>query len=158
MENKLCFGSRSAGDRLAFCLIAAALAGFGGCGGEPFKLVPVRGRVTYSDGSLIPGQQIVVRFIPKQAIRSGKDAASAAIGEVDPKDGTFPGVTSHTYLDGAVRGPHKVTVVALNMGPDGIMTPTKAVPERYQSAATTPLEWDAGRDKGPAEFKIEKGR
>ena len=157
MADSPCFRFRSARGWLAFGLIAAVLAGLGGCGGEPFKLVPVRGKVSYSDGSLIPGDQIFVQFIPQQAARSGKDVAPAAIGEVDPKDGTFPGVTSHTYLDGTVPGRHKVTVVAMKMGPEGLMAPTKAVAERYQRAETTPLEWDVGHDKDPAEFKIEKG-
>lgn len=158
MAGRSCSRTRSARDWLACGLIAALAAGLGGCGGEPFKLVPVRGKVSYSDGSLIPGDQIVVRFIPQQAARSGKDVAPAAIGDVDPKDGTFPGVTSHTYLDGAVPGRHKVTLMAMKMGPEGLMTPNKAVAERYQKVETTPLEWDVGHDKGPAEFKIEKGR
>ena len=158
MDDRPCFRVCSAPRWLVSGVVAAVLSGLGGCGGEPFKLVPVRGKVSYSDGSLIPGDQIVVRFIPQQVARSGKDVVPAAIGEVDPKDGTFPGLTSHTYLDGAVPGGCKVTVLALKMGADGLMTPTGAVPERYQSAQTTPLHWDVGHDSGPAEFKIDKGR
>jgi hypothetical protein len=136
---------------------ALVLCGWSGCGGEPFKLVPVAGKITYADGSLIPGEQILVRFIPEQAPTVGKDVVSAATGEVNPQDGTFEGLTTHKYLDGAVPGPNKVTVVALKTGPDGTLAPTKAVPEKYQSAETTPLKWDVVAGK-PAELKIEKGR
>jgi len=104
-----------------------------GCGGEPFKLAPVSGKVTYTDGSLIPGDQILVRFVPEQPPTSGNDVASAATGDVNPQDGTFPGVTSHKYLDGAVVGRHKVTVIALKMDPNGTPVATKAVPEKYRT-------------------------
>lgn len=142
----------------AVAIAAATLVGLGGCSRDPFGFVPVQGRVVYSDGSPIPGDQVVVRFVPVERAKAGKDVAPAATGEVDPKDGSFAGLTSHTYLDGAVRGRHKVTVIAFKLSRDGAMEPSQAVPERYQNAATTPLEWEVGKQSGPAVFKIEKGR
>jgi hypothetical protein len=137
--------------------VALLLCTWSGCGGEPFSLVPVAGKVTYTDGSLIPGDQILVRFIPEQTPTSGATVAPAALGEVNPQNGTFEGVTTHKYCDGTVPGTHKVTVVALKNGPDGIPVPSKAVPEKYQNVESTPLRWEVVAGK-PAELKIEKGR
>ena len=52
MADRPCFRSPSARGWLASGLIVSLVAGLGGCG-EPFKLVPLRGKVTYSDGSRI---------------------------------------------------------------------------------------------------------
>jgi hypothetical protein len=138
-------------------LVACVLASIAGCGGEPFKLVPVAGKVTYADGSLIPGDQILIRFVPEPPAADAKLVPPAATGEVNPQDGTFEGLTTHKYLDGVVPGTHKVTVVAMKTGPDGTLAPSRAVPEKYQDAATTPLTWEVVAGKS-AEFKIEKGR
>jgi len=146
-------GGRCWAVGLAACLLSIVA----GCGGEPFKLIPVSGKVTYADGSLIPGDQILVRFVPDQEAVEGKPVPPAATGEVNPQDGTFEGLTTHKYLDGAVAGKHKVTVVAMKTAPDGSLAPSRAVPEKYQDAATTPLTWEVVAGK-PAEFKVEKGR
>jgi hypothetical protein len=128
-----------------------------GCGGDPYQVVPVSGRVTYTDGSLIPGDQIQVRFVPEMSVSGDSARVPSATGDVSPQDGRFEGLTTHKYLDGAVPGPHRVTLVAMKAGADGAPAPSKAVPEKYQSPQTTPLRWEVVRGK-PAEFKIEKGR
>lgn len=145
------------GHRSALGAAVLGLAVLSGCGGEPFKLVPVSGKVTYADGSVIPGDQVLVRFIPEQVAAPGAPAVPAATGEVSPRDGTLEGLTTHKYLDGAVPGVHKVTVVAMKAGADGVPVPTRAVPEKYHSPATTPLTWEVARGKR-VELKIEKGR
>ncbi|MDY0169810.1 MAG: hypothetical protein RBS80_24920 [Thermoguttaceae bacterium] len=117
-----------------------------GCGrGTPFDIAPVSGKVTYSDGSLIQADQVIVTFVPQGVEAAGKDAASAASGEVNVADGTFPGLTTRTHHDGAIAGRHKVVVLPLKIGPAGVGEPTGAVPARYTNVATTPLEVEVPR-------------
>jgi len=138
-------------------LALAALAALGGCGSEPFSFIPVSGKITYADGSLIPGDRIIVRLVPVQAQTVGKDTAGNATGYVDPKDGTFPGVTTHKYLDGVVPGRYKVVIMATAVGPQG-ERPTGAVPQAYQNAGTTPLEVEVTSSNRYFEWTIEKPR
>lgn len=137
--------------------ILGLLAVLAGCGGEPFSFVPVSGKITYSDGSLIPGQTIVVRFVPLEAQTSGKDVSGAATGYLNPQDGTFTGLTTHTDSDGVVPGRYKVVVMAVQNGPQGT-GPTAAVPPRYQSANQTPLEVEVNSASREFELTIEKPR
>ncbi len=117
-----------------------------GCGsGAPFNIAPVSGKVTYSDGSLIEADQIVLRFVPQGVEAAGKDAAAAASGEVNVADGTFAGLTTRTHRDGAIVGTHKVVVLALKIGPAGVGEPTAAVPAQYTNVATTPLKVEVPR-------------
>ncbi len=111
-----------------------------GCGGSaPFAIAPVSGKVTYDDGSLIPGDRIVIRLIPEDVKAVGKDVPSAAMGEVNPVDGTFAGLTTVKFQDGAIPGKHKVVVEAFKKDPSGNPAPSDAIPEKYRSAATTTL-------------------
>lgn len=135
------------------------LSGLGGCGGgAPFKFVPVHGKVTYRDGALIQADRIVVTFTPQGATSVGKESAPSAIGEVNPADGTFNGLTSQTHLDGAVPGKHKVVVLALKKGPGGIEEPIRGWPAKYTKPSTTPLEVEVtSGGKNYFELQIDKG-
>ena len=126
-----------------------------GCGREPFKMAPVSGKVTYADGSLIPGDQIVITFHPENAVVVGNQVAGAARGEVNPKDGTYS-LTSHKADDGAVPGKYKVSLVATK-SVDGVPTVTTAVAAKYQSQSTTPLRFEVTGPTKEANFlTIEK--
>jgi len=153
------FGPGDRQRRLPPCgaLVLGLLAALAGCGSEPFSFVPVTGKITYSDGSLIPGETIVVRFVPEQAAASGKDVAGAATGYLNPKDGTFSGVTTHKEADGVVPGRYKVVVLAVENGPRG-QTPTQAVPPRYRSAKDTPLEVEVTSSEHDFPLTIDKPR
>ena len=122
---------------LIVCL-AVAISGCGG--GGPFDIVPVSGKVTYRDGSLLKADQVVVRFVPQDVEAAGKDAPAAAKGDVNLEDGTFAGLTTRKHNDGAIVGRHKVLVQAFKTGPAGVGEPIGAVPARYAKAETTPLE------------------
>jgi len=130
-----------------------------GCGrGAPFKFVPVHGKVTYRDGSLIQADRIVVTFTPQGQTAVGKDSAPSATGEVNPADGTFNGLTSQTHLDGVVPGKHKVAVIALKKGPGGIEEPIRGWPAKYMKPSTTPLEVEVtSGGKNYFELQIDKG-
>jgi hypothetical protein len=156
-------GRFSAGDRSGVPAVPALLivlaAGLSGCGGgEPFKIVPVSGKVTYKDGSLIPADRIVVTFVPQGVQGAGKEAATAAQGDLNVADGTFAGLTTHKHMDGAIIGKHKVTVQALKTGPGGVGQPIQAVPIAYTRAETTPLSVEVTGSGNVFPLEIEKGR
>jgi len=140
-------------DFLLLCL-AALLSGCGG--GAPFDVVPVSGKVTYQDGSLIQADRIVVTFVPQDVPSAGKDAAAAATGDVNVADGTFSGLTTQKHHDGAIIGRHKVLVQSFETGPAGVGEPTAAVPARYAKAATTPLEVEVSSGNRYFELGIDK--
>jgi len=120
----------------------------GGCGGsEPFALLPLTGKITYDDGSLIPGDRVVVCFVPVERQSRGKDVFSGSQGELDMKSGQIVGVTTHKYADGTMAGRYKVTVAAVKDGRNGIQVFTTAVPQQYQDAQTTPLTCEVVRGR-----------
>ncbi len=135
----------------------AVLVILGGCGGEPFALVPVTGKVTYDDGSLIPGDRVVVCFVPVERQTHGKDVFSGSQGQLDMKTGEIVGVTTHKYADGAMVGHYKVTVAAVKDGRNGIQVFTAAVPDQYQQPQTTPLVCEVVRGR-PVVLTVAKPR
>jgi hypothetical protein len=143
--------SRHVGGKrcLGVLLLLAVVAG---CNSEPFSFVPVTGKITYTDNTLIPADQIMVRLVPLEPAQNGKDVAPAATGEVNVKDGTFAGVTSHKPLDGVVPGQYRVMVIALKSHkPDGV------VPAKYLSATQSPLQIEVTREKHDfPDLKVEK--
>jgi len=130
-----------------------------GCGESgPFDLVPVHGRVTYSDGSPIKSDQLVVKFVPQAIQMQGKVAPRSATTYVDVADGTFSDLTTWKYGDGVIVGRHKVVVLALSGAGPNAGNPTKAVPTRYHRADTTPLEVEvAAGGENDFSLKIERG-
>jgi hypothetical protein len=143
----------------AVLMLLAAGFSFSGCGGgAPFKIVPVSGKVTYKGGSLIPADRIVVTFVPQGVPGAGKEAATAAQGDLNVADGTFAGLTTHKHMDGAIIGKHKVTVQALKTGPGGVGQPINVVPLVYTRAETTPLSVEVTGSGNNFPLEIDKAR
>jgi hypothetical protein len=117
-----------------------------GCGHrEPFDYVKVQGKVSYEDGSLIPGKRIIVRFISQTPPQDRKFTPRPGDGEVDLKTGMFSCVTSsNTFGNGIVPGEHKVIIVGGG----------RAVPIEYTKIETTPLTVNASNS--PFDLKITK--
>lgn len=141
------------GDRL--CPLAGVLLAIGclasGCGpsGGTFGVVPVEGKVTYEDGSPIPG--VSVQFIPQTPPRDAKTVPRPGLaGMAD--DGTIEQVTTYNYGDGLVRGEHKVIVKSKT----GSGKRTAAVDAIYSSVSTTPLT--VNTDEQPFDIKVAKPR
>lgn len=111
-------------------------AGFSGCGRGPYDIVPVHGRVTYEDGSLIPAVRINVTFVPQAEAKDQRTFPRIGRAEVDTKTGEFKVVTTNSYGDGATAGRHKIQIQALNA--DGTVSPL--VPPAYQDVATSLIE------------------
>ncbi len=125
-----------------------------GCGsGEPFDMTPVSGKVTYEDGSLIPGHRVEVRFVP-QDVKSEDPKVSPrfAGAEVDVATGEFIESTTHTWGDGVIVGRHKVLVRSFDQNE----RPTGAVPREYTDERDTPLEMDITYGMDPVEIQVPK--
>jgi len=130
-----------------------------GCSEDnPFDVAPVDGTVTYSDGSQIDADQLVVQFVPEKFEAKGKVASRSASTYVDTSTGSFSELTTWKHADGAIVGRHKVVVIALASTGSNAGSPTNAVPSRYHRAETTPLEVEV-KPGGANHFslKVEKG-
>ena len=134
-------------------LSSLILMGVSGCGeSAPFDIVPVTGKITYEDGSLIPAARVVVSFNPQADPLDEKTYPRQGAAEVHVKDGTFSEVTTWKYGDGVIAGPQKVTVESF----DEMENPTPDVPQKYRSPDTTPLTAEVGPGSTEFTFTIEK--
>ena len=109
-----------------------------GCGSPSVKIVPVRGKVTFRDGSLIQADRVLITFAPQRG--AGSKPLPAAKGTLNVEDGSFSGLTTYERMDGAALGRHRVVIRTFNKGPGGKDVPVAAVPRRYTRRDTTPLE------------------
>ena len=127
----------------------AVLCGFiQGCGsGSPFDYVRASGKISYEDGSAIPGGCRLV-FNSVDAAPVANAYPRPGIANVDAQ-GTFAEVTSYKFGDGLVPGKHKVVVQAANER-DG----KSVVPKEYTNADTTPLIVDTA--DAPFEIKVPR--
>ncbi|HEX4414775.1 MAG TPA: hypothetical protein VH107_14165 [Lacipirellulaceae bacterium] len=119
-----------------------------GCGSDsPFKYVRASGRITYEDGSPIPGG-IRLMFVPDGIEAIGNAHARMGIANVD-STGKVESVTSYKPGDGLVPGKHKVVIQgAADRGG------TPAVPKEDTAAETTKITVDT--NSLPFEIKVPK--
>ena len=138
----------------AVCVLLAVvvLLGVAGCGSEPYSMVPVSGKVTYDDGSVIPATRIRVVFNPQAEAIDPATHPRPGEANVNVADGTFSEATSHKYGDGVTVGKHKIQVISL----DEMENETDAVPEIYRRVETTPLEFDIDKGSDYIELEIKK--
>ena len=143
--------------RAGFCVDLALLAvGFAGCGGEPFSLGPVSGKVTYSDGTAIRADEVHVTFIPQDVAPVGNDHPLPGDAVLDA-DGSFSQATTHRQGDGVIVGRHKVVVLPLVR--DGFhKKPLDGFPKAYTNPDTTPLEVEVTRGKNHFELTVDRGQ
>ena len=133
-------------------VVLAALAAPGCGGGSPYKILPVTGKLTYSDGSLIPADQIRVTFVPQAEAIDQKTHARHGIAYLDEETGEFTSMTTSKYGDGATVGKNKVQII----GTDENGQPSKAIPRKYADPATSGLEVEVGPGKTHFELTIDK--
>ncbi|MFO0788161.1 MAG: hypothetical protein U0805_01810 [Pirellulales bacterium] len=118
-----------------------------GCGSNsPFKYTKASGKVTYEDGTPIPGVRLV--FVAQDVAAVGTAHPRPAMANVDSQ-GNFDCVTSYKYGDGLIPGKHKVFIQA-SADTGGKTT----VPKEYLSELTTPLVIDTANL--PLEIKVPK--
>ncbi len=123
-----------------------------GCGdGEPYQCVPVSGRVTYEDGSVIPAPVIKVIFVPQAPPRDVKTHPSRGLTTVDASTGEFSEVTTYRFNDGVIRGQHKVLVYGLA----GNETAASGdIPHEYGDPDQTPFVVDTS--DSPFHLKVRR--
>lgn len=150
-SNKLkCPGSRIT-PFVASVALALLTAGIGGCGGSgPYGLKRVNGTVTYEDGSVIPAHRIEIKFWSMEQPLDEKTHPRPGVAEVQVDSGKFSDVSTYDYGDGAIKGRHKVVIMAMDEG----NVPIPVIPGVYLSPETTPLE--VTTDDAPFEFKLPK--
>jgi hypothetical protein len=117
---------------------------------NPWSPVPVSGKITYEDGSLINAKSIRLIFLPQAPPIDSKTVPRQGIGGVNIADGTFGSPTTYKADDGVIPGKFKLVVSAT----DGERALSKKVPKQYTAEATTPLEFDTANS--PFEIKIKK--
>jgi hypothetical protein len=133
--------------RLAPCVLLVCLLSAGCSSSGPFDYVSVSGKVSYEDGSPIPGGCRLV-FTAQDAAPVGKAHARPGMATVNA-NGEFDCVTSYKYCDGLVPGKHKVVIqVAAEQGDRPL------VAKEYSSIQTTPLVIDTA--DAPLVIKIPK--
>jgi hypothetical protein len=126
-----------------------SVLGLVGCGGDsPFEYTPIRGRITYEDGTAIPATGMRLRFDAQDAPPLGEAHARPAKANVDA-EGAFPLVTSYKYGDGLIPGKHKVSI-DYAVDEKGKLL----VPKEYTHPSTTPLVIDTA--DAPLEIKVPK--
>lgn len=131
--------------------ITLGIAGFVGCGGDDSQnLVPVSGKVTYEDGSLIEAEQITITFFPESPGDKPLPNARGAMAIVDVKDGTFDSAMTRVSGDGMLVGSYQVVVRA----DDANSQLLDGFPQKYAERATTPIK--VHTDDSPFHFRIAK--
>lgn len=119
-----------------------------GCGGNPYGVVKIRGKVTYEDDTLIPAPQILLEFVSQEKKLDEKTYPRPGKAEVNVADGTFASVSTYDPGDGVIAGEHKVVVKTYK---DGVPVYTY-FPKEYSDATTTPLKIKVGQQR---EFPIK---
>ena len=126
-----------------------------GCGsGQPWSPVPIRGKITYEDGSLIPAQSIRLYFSSQEPPKDSATVPRRGVVDVNVADGTFKEATTYRFGDGLIPGKHRVTVAASDSAGPNVGTGSKGVPREYASGTDTPLIIDTA--DAPLEIKIRK--
>lgn len=140
---------------IARCLAAAiVLVAAAGCSDEPFRTVPVSGKVTYEDGTPIPAPRLAIHFEPQLEPVEGKFYPKAATAEVDPETGEFSMMTTHKMGDGAILGEHHVYIVPMTQL--GTAAWRGVVPYEFTTPDTSPLRATVTRSGETFEFKVPK--
>jgi hypothetical protein len=136
-------------------LLSALLTAASGCGSSvPYRTVPVSGKITYDDGSLINAPRIQLIFWSQAEPIDLKTKPRQGVAEVDPADGTFSEASTWALGDGVIIGKQKICVITYDE--KGAMT--NLLPEVYNEPSDTPLEVEVSKAEGmaPRELKVKK--
>jgi hypothetical protein len=126
------------------CVILAAVmfCAVGCSSGQPYDIVKVSGTVKFDDGSLIPAERIMLKFVPQAAPIDAKTHPRKGMAEVNVGDGTFDSATTHKPGDGIIAGKHLVLVGAYEKG------------GKFLNLANPPIEIDT--HNLPLEIRVKK--
>jgi len=132
---------------LFFLVVLAAAVG---CKREPYACVPVSGKVTYDDGSLIPADKIRIKFLSQATPSDPKLHPREGAAKVNVKTGAFDWAMTYTAKDGIIQGEHKVLIE----GFVGDEMRFDIVPAEYADPRKTPLT--VNTSESPFELKVRK--
>lgn len=144
--------TRTAMNRRRRTLLPLVLLLAAGCSGGPgVTMVPVRGTVKFTDGTVPQGEVATVFFEPVAEGATAGTVRKGARGDIDPKDGSFV-LTTVDPGDGAIAGKYKVifTVHKTYMGRESL------IPDVYTRPETTPFEVTVERGMTPPVFELKK--
>ena len=128
--------------RLVVLVVGLALLWATGCKSSGPKMVRIRGMVSYKGAPLTNVTQGIVRYAPKEASSSAREAT----GRIQP-DGSFV-MTTFQRGDGVVVGEYDITVSAYSNQElsrqeteSGVHSagPKLLIPERYLKSSTSGL-------------------
>lgn len=74
-------------------------------------MVPVSGKVTYEDGSLIPANRMELQFLTPESLARDKKYPRVAVAQVNTRDGTFSEATTWEHGDGLIEGELEVVLI-----------------------------------------------
>ncbi|MGO9107741.1 MAG: hypothetical protein ACLP9L_00780 [Thermoguttaceae bacterium] len=132
---------------LIFLLILATAVG---CTRQPYACVPVSGKVTYEDGSLIPADRIRVMFVPQAPPIDPKVHPKDGAALVDVKTGAFASAMTYSANDGIIAGEHKVVIHCFSGGQRRM----DLVAGEYGDPKRTPLT--VNTSQSPFDLKVRK--
>ena len=136
-------------NRAAALILILATLSCVGCGsGGPFEYVPVKGRLTFEDGTPIPAHGIVLQFVTMDVGAQGQAHPRPGAADLDD-EGNFTCATSYKYGDGLVPGKHKVAIYYATDKKGNLL-----IPKTYALVDTTPLVIDTANS--PLEIKVPK--
>jgi hypothetical protein len=133
-------------------ILAVALALVAGCKRQPYGCVPVSGKLTYEDGSVIPADKIRIKFFPLVPVIDPKSPPRFGAALVDPKTGNFDSAMTFQPKDGLIAGEHKVVIECFSGA--GRELRRDLFPPEYCDSQKTPLKVDTS--KLPFELKVPK--
>ena len=126
-------------------ILLVMLATAVGCKREPYACVPVSGKVTYEDGSLIPAERIRLIFVSQAPPANPKAYPRDGSAMVNVKTGTFDWATTYDRKDGLIAGEHKVLI---QCEPGGL------VAKEYNDRKNTPVT--VNTSQLPFQLKVAK--
>jgi hypothetical protein len=116
------------------------------------KLAPVSGKLTYDDGSPVPGHRIQIVFIPLVPEGQSSNRDRPSIADVNAEDGTFKVASTYEEGDGATVGMHRIMVTVLGL--DGKLS--DAIPRVFADPRTTPLKIEIEDRKNWIHFQVPR--
>jgi hypothetical protein len=115
-------------------------------------LAPVSGKLTYDDGSPVPGARIQVVFLPLVPEGQTSPRDKPSIADISPETGEFKFTSTYEEGDGATVGLHRIMLTVL--GPDGKLN--GAVPRVFSDPKTTPLKIEIENRKNWIHFQVPR--
>ncbi|MGC4002381.1 MAG: carboxypeptidase regulatory-like domain-containing protein [Pirellulales bacterium] len=132
-------------------LILVVFVTLSGCGGDPYKFVPVSGKVTL-DGKPLANANVIFQPVTKPGSGKAGETSRAVTGN----DGRFT-LTSSSGKAGAASGEHTIRITTVVTESQGDGVPAKIVkkelaPEKYVSGTPFTVP-DAGTEEANFEMK-----